>query len=161
MDAVAVGAAELLEGDLLARDGLHDIGPGDEHLRDALDHEREVHDGGRVDRAAGGRAEDGRYLRHDAGGEGVAHEDLAVPAQGGDALLDASAAGVGHADDRPAVAHGHIHDLADLLGSDLGQRAPEDGEVLGVDIDSAAVDLAVAGDYRIARVLAVRGVEVD
>ena len=38
--ACVVGAAELLERDLLARDRLHDVGAGDEHVRAALDHQR-------------------------------------------------------------------------------------------------------------------------
>ena len=35
-------AAELLLGHVLAGDRLHDVGPGDEHVRDALHHEDEV-----------------------------------------------------------------------------------------------------------------------
>src|SRR6266508_3404004 len=42
-------AAELLEGDLLPRHGLHDVGAGDELVRRALDHEDEVRDRWRVD----------------------------------------------------------------------------------------------------------------
>ena len=35
-----------------------------------------------------------------------------------------------------------IHDLADLLGVGFRERAAEDGEVLGEDVDQPAVDPA-------------------
>ena len=79
-------------------------------------------------------------LRHHARGQRVAQEDVGVAAERGDALLDARAAGVVEADDRRAVLHRQVHHLADLLGVGLGQRAAEDGEVLGEDVDQAAVD---------------------
>ena len=44
-----------------------------------------------------------------------------------------------------------VHDLADLLAGCLGEGAAEDGEVLRVDVDEAAIDLAVAGDDGVAR----------
>ena len=143
-------AAELLERDLLAGDRLHDVGAGDEHVRRALRHQHEVGDRGRVDGAAGARAEHERELRHDARGLDVAPEDLRVAGERDDALLDPRAAGVVDPDHRAAVLDGHVHHLADLLGEDLGERAAEDGEVLGEDEDLAAEDLAVAGDDRVA-----------
>ena len=81
---------------------------------------------------------------------GVAAEDLAVLAEGDDALLDARAAGVEHADDRHAGLEREVHDLDDLLAGDLAERAAEDGEVLAVDGDLAAVDGAGSGDDRVA-----------
>lgn len=39
---VAAGAAELLPAHLLPGHLAHDVGSGDEHIADALDHEREV-----------------------------------------------------------------------------------------------------------------------
>ena len=45
---------------------------------------------------------------------------------------------------------GHVHDLADLLGEDLRERAPEDGEVLAEHADGTAEDGAVAGHDRVA-----------
>ena len=125
-----VGAAELLEGDVLVRDRLHHVGAGDEHVAHAAHHVDEVGDGGAVHRAAGAGAEDRRDLRHDAGGEGVAQEDVGVAAERDDALLDAGAAGVVEPDDRRAVPHGEVHHLADLVGVRLRERAAEDGEVL-------------------------------
>ena len=144
------GAAELLERDLLARHRLHDVGARDEHVRRLLGHEHEVGDRGRVDRAACAGAHDQRELRHDAGGLHVAPEDLGVAGERDDALLDPCAAGVVDPDHRAAVLDGHVHHLADLLGEDLGERAAEDGEVLGEDEDLAAEDLAVAGDDGVA-----------
>ena len=110
----------------------------------------EVGERGGVDRAAGGRSHDDRDLRDDAGGPRVEAEDLAVLAEGDDALLDAGAAGVEDADDRHAAAQRELHDLDDLLAGDLAERSAERREVLRVDGDGAAVDRADAGDDRVA-----------
>ena len=56
-----------------------------------LDHEHEVGDGGRVDRAAGAGPHDRGDLRDDARGQGIAQEDVGVAGEGDDALLDARA----------------------------------------------------------------------
>ena len=80
----------------------------------------------------------------------VEAEDLAVLAEGDDALLDAGAAGVQHADDGDAAAQRELHDLDDLLAGDLAERSAERREVLRVDGDRAAVDRADAGDDRVA-----------
>ena len=53
--------------------------------------------------------------------------------------------------DRRADLHRLVHDLADLLGMRLAQRAAEHGEILAEDEDQAAVDRAVAGDDAVAR----------
>ena len=143
-------AAELLHADVLAGDGLDHVGAGDEHLAGLVDHDHEVGERGGVHGAAGGRAHDDRDLRDDAGGLGVAAEDLAVLAERDDALLDARAAGVEHADDGHAGLDGVIHDLDDLLAGDLAERAAEDREVLRVDRDLAAVDGAETGDDGVA-----------
>src|SRR3546814_12453876 len=62
------------------------------------------------------------------------------------AFLDARAAAVVQADDRRADQQRLVHDLADLFGMALRQRAAEDGEILDEDIDEAAVDRARPGD---------------
>ena len=116
---VRVGAAELLERDLLAGDGLHDVGAGDEHVRRALDHQHEVGHRGRVDGAAGAGAHHERELRHDAGELHVPPEDLRVAGERDDALLDARAARVVDPDHRAAVLRRQVQHLADLLGDDL------------------------------------------
>ena len=91
-----------------------------------------------------------RDLRHDAGGQHVALEDLGVAAERRDAFLDAGAAGVVEADDGRADLHRLVHDLADLLGVRFGERAAEHGEVLAENEDQAAVDRAVAGHHAVA-----------
>jgi hypothetical protein len=157
---VHVGAAELLERDLLVRHGPHHVGAGDEHVAHPPDHEGEVGDGRAVDRAARAGSEDRAELGDDAGGERVPQENVGVGAERDDPFLDARAAGVIEADDRGAVADGQVHDLADLLRVCLGQRAAEDGEVLGEDVDRSSVDAAVAGDHAVAGVALVRQAEV-
>ena len=147
---VGPGAAEVLHGDVLAGDGLDDVGAGDEHVAGALDHEGEVGNGRGVDRPAGGRAHDEADLGDDAGGAGVAEEDLGEQAEGGDALLDAGAAAVVDPDDGAAGLHRVVHDLDDLLAVDLAQAAAEHGEVVAVDRDGAPVDGAGAGDDAVA-----------
>ena len=146
LGGVAHGAAELLERDLLAGDRLHHVGPGDEHVRRLADHEDEVGHGRRVDGAAGARSEDHADLRHDARRQHVAVEDAAVAGQRDHALLDAGAGAVVEADDRRADLEGEVHQLVDLLGEHLAERAAEDGEVLAEDEHLAAVDRAPAGD---------------
>ena len=148
---VHAGAAELLGRHRLVGHRLHDVGAGDEHVARVLHHEDEVGHGRRVDVAAGARAHDDGDLRDDAGGQHVAQEHLAVAAERVDAFLDARAAGVEEADDRRAVLQRHVLDLRHLLGVRLGERAAEDGEVLGEDVDDAAVDGAPAGDDAVAR----------
>ena len=96
-----------------------------------------------------------RNLRNDARGQHIALEHLAIAAERRNAFLDAGAAGVEQADDRRAVAQRHVLDLGDLGGVGLGERAAEHGEVLGEDIDDAAVDRAPAGDDAVAGDLVV------
>ena len=147
---VGGGSAEGVFGDVFVEDGLDDVGAGDEHVAGLLGHQGEVGDGGGVDGSAGAGAEDGGDLRDDSAGEGVAEEDVGVAGEGDDAFLDAGAAGVVEADDGGADAEGGVHDLDDLGGVGLGERAAEDGEVLGEDEDDAALDAAVAGDEAVA-----------
>ncbi len=150
LGVVGARAAEVLHRDVLAGDGLDDVGTGDEHRRGLVDHDREVGDGGGVDVAAGAVAHDHRDLRDDAGGVHVAAEDLAVQAERDDALLDAGAGALVDADDRAAGLEREVHDLDDLLAVDLAEGAAEDGEVLREHAGLAPVDRAVAGDDAVA-----------
>ena len=150
LGGVHAGAAQLLGGDGLIGHRLHHVGAGDEHVARVLHHEDEVGHGRRVDVAAGAGSHDHRDLRDDAGGQHVAQEHLAVAAERRHAFLDARAAGVEQADDRRAVLQRHVLDLDDLLGVRLRQRAAEHREVLGENIDDAAVDGAPAGDHAVA-----------
>ena len=142
-------SAELLLGHVLAGHRLHDVGPGDEHVRRPLGHQDEIGDRGRVDGPAGARPENQRDLRHDARGLDVAPEDLGVAGERDDALLDPRAARVVDPDDGAADLDGHVHHLADLLGEDLAQRAAEHGEVLREHAHRPAEHRAVARDDRV------------
>ena len=144
------GSAQSLGVHVFMSHGSDDAGAGDEHVARALDHDREVGDGGRIDCAACARAHDHRQLRHHSGCEGVAQEDVRVAAQRHDPLLDPRAARIVEADDRRADLHRKVHDLADLLGVRLGQGATEDREVLGEDEHQPAVDSPVASHNAVA-----------
>ena len=148
---VDLRAAEFLGGHRLVGHRLHHVRAGDEHVARVAHHEDEVGHRRRIDVAAGARPHDQRNLRDDAGREHVALEHLAIAAERRDALLDARAAGVEQADDRRAVLDRHVLDLGDLLRVRLAERAAEHGEILGENIDRAAVDGAPAGDHAVAR----------
>ena len=123
-------------------------------------HDDEVCNRRGVDRSAGARPHDRRDLGDDAGGEGIAREDLGVPGEAGDAFLDAGPAGVVEPDDRRADLHRQVHQFADLLGVALGEGAAEDGKVLGEDEDGSPVDPTVPGDNPVPRDLLLRHPEV-
>ncbi len=142
--------AQLLEAHFLAGDRLDHVGARDEHVRGLLDHEDEVGDRGRVDRAARARAHDQADLRDHARALHVAHEHVAIGAERDDALLDARAAGVVDADHGAADLGRQVHDLAHLFAHHLAERAAEDGEVLAEHAYGAPFDRAVAGHHRIA-----------
>jgi hypothetical protein len=115
---------------------------------------------GRVDGAAGAGPHHERDLRDHPRRLHVAPEDLGVAGERDDSLLDPRAAGVVDPDHRAAVLDGQVHDLADLLGEDLAQRAAEDGEVLGEEEDAPAEDRPVAGDDGVAVRAAIHHPEV-
>ena len=147
---VRLRAAELLLRHFLVRDGAQDVGAGDEHVARPLDHDVEVGDRGRVDGAARARPHDRGNLRNHARGERVSQEDVGVAAEREHAFLDARAARVVEADDGRAHLHRQVHDLDDLGGVGLRERAAEDGEVLGEGVDRASLDAAGAGDDAVA-----------
>ena len=99
------GAPELLKRHLLARHGLHDVGPGDEHVGRPLDHEHEVRIAGEINSPTGtgprrrgicGTTPEAWTLRQ---------KISAYPAT--TTLLDPRAAGTNlDPDDRTAVLHG-------------------------------------------------------
>ncbi len=145
-----LGAAELVECDVLTGGDADDLGAGDEHVPDAAYHEDEVGDRRRIDGAAGGGPGDDRELGHHARGPDVAEEDVGIAGEGRDALLDAGAAGVVDADDRHPVAERKLLDLDDLGRGDLTERPAEHRRVIGVDGDRALLDGAEAGDQPVA-----------
>ncbi len=146
---VAHRAAEFFEGHVFAGHRLDHVGAGDEHVARLADHEDEVGHRGRVDGAAGARAEDHRDLRDDARGLHVAEEDAAVGGEADHALLDAGAGAVVEADHGCADLGGEVHQLVDLLGEHLAERAAEDGEVLREHEHLAPVDGAPPGDHAV------------
>ena len=152
--------AELFLRDFFVRDGLDHIGAGHEHVARAFHHHVEVGDRRRVHGAAGAGAHDPADLGNDAGGEDVAGENLGVPGEGLDSLLDARPAGVVEPDHRRPDLHGEIHDLADLLGVGAGERAAEHREVLREHVGEATVDVAVAGDDAVTEDLLLLHAEV-
>lgn len=107
-----------------------------------------------------GRAHDQRDLRDHAGGLDIAVENLAVEAEGDDALLDTRAGAFVDTDERAAGLQRQIHHLDDLLAVDLAEAAAEHGDVLAEDADVAAVDGAVAGDDTVAERTVVLQAEV-
>ena len=160
LGAVGQGSTELLMGHILGRHGLDDVGAGDVHLADSLDHENEVGDGRRVDGASRRGPQNYRYLGYDARGQGVSEEDLPVRGQAEHALLDAGAARVVQADDGAAGLQGQVHHLADLLTNHLGDGAAEDGKVLGVDEHLSPVHQPVARHHSVAEDLPVAEAEI-
>ena len=138
--------AELLLRHLLVRHGPHDVGAGHEHVARALHHDDEVGDRRRVHGAARTRPHDRGDLRDDTGGERVPKEDVGVAGEREHAFLNPRAAGVIEPDDRRTHLHRQIHDLDDLGGVGLRQRAAEDGEVLRERVGETAVDASVPGD---------------
>jgi hypothetical protein len=99
---------------------------------------------------AGTRSQYRRDLRDNPRRESIAQENLCVSAERDDALLNARTARVVETDHRRAVPHREIHDLHDLLGKRLRERASEHREILREDVNQPPVDLSVARDHAIA-----------
>jgi hypothetical protein len=78
---LVVGAAELVERHVLARDVLDDVGTGDEHVALIADRDHQVGLDRRVDRATRALAKDDRDLRHQTGQQFVSTPQLGVPGQ--------------------------------------------------------------------------------
>ncbi len=83
-------------------------------------------------------------------GQGVAQKDVGIASQRRHPFLDARSTRIVQPDDRRPHAHGDIHDLHDLRGVGLRQRAAKDGEILREDEYQAAFDPPVAGDEAVA-----------
>ena len=112
-------ATQMLGVHTLARHRLHNGRTCQEHVRRVLHHQDEVREGRGVNGTTGTRAHDGRNLRNHTTRQDVALEDLTIASQRADALLDACATRVVHANHGSAVLHGHVHHLADLLAHRL------------------------------------------
>ena len=92
--------------------------------------EDEIRNGRGIDRPAGARAGDDRYLGDDARGNGVALEYLGIAMKGKNALLDSGAARIENLDDRAARLEGEILHLDDFRCVHLTEGAAQRSEVL-------------------------------
>ena len=145
---LGVGAAELVEGDVLAGDFLDHVRPGDEEVALVAHRDQQVVLDRRIHRSPSAFAEDEGDLRHQPGQQLVAAAQLGVPGQRGDRVLDAGAAGVVDADDRAPDHRAPLHQPGHLAAEHLADRALEHRLVVGEHPDRPAVDHAVAGDAR-------------
>ena len=80
--------------------------------------------------------------------------------EGVDALSDARPARIVDADEGGPDLHCHVHGLADLLRVHLAERAAYHGEILGKDVDEAAIHRAIADDHSLARGLDLGHAEI-
>ena len=154
------GTAQLLLRHVFARHGLHDLRAGEEHIRGTLLHDDEVGQRRRIDGTAGTGAEDGRNLRNDTRAHHVTLENVGITRQSVHTLLDTGTARIVQTDAGSAVAHRHIHNLADLVGHRKRQRTCRHGEVLGKDIDQAAFDRTVTRYHTVAERMLLLHTEV-
>ena len=160
LGGVYASTTELLLRHILARDGLDDLRPGEEHVAGALAHDVEVRQCGRVDSTPSAGTEDSGDLRDDTRGQDIVLEDIPVAAQGVDPLLDTSTARVIQTDDRGTHAHGQLHDLTDLGSEHLREGTAEDREVLSEDVDQTTIDRTRARDDAVAEELRLVDTEV-
>ena len=84
---------------------------------------------------------------------------LPISAERVDSFLNPSPAGIVYADDRAPGFYGLAYQLGDFLSVNLAQASSLNGEVLGVDCDFPAVNLAKSSDYAVIRNLLVRHAE--
>jgi hypothetical protein len=146
LDVVHLCTSEGVERHLLTgRDAYH-FWSGDEHVADAVDHEREISHSRRVDRPSGARPKDQAQLRDEPAGFDVAPEDLGITRKRNHALLDAGATRVVDADDGDPVAKREVHNLDDLFREHLPEGAAEHRGVVAEQHHIAAVDLSHPGD---------------
>ena len=144
------GPAQLLLGHVLMGHGLDHVRPGDEHVARIRHHENEIRDRRRIDRAARARPHDRRDLRDHAAGQRIAQEDIGIPRERDDALLNARAAGIVEPDHRRSGLEREVHDLANLLRVGLRERPSEHREVLREDVHQPPMDAPVPGDETVA-----------
>ncbi len=155
------GPADLFARHFFSRHRFDDGRARDVHDADLVHHEGEVRQSRAVDGTARAGTGDDRDLRHDPAGFDVAEEDVPVAREGVDGLLDARSARVVDSHDGHSVLQRHVHDFADFLGVHLAQRSAQDGEVLAVDVDEAALYGPVARHHSVSFVELLLQTEVD
>ena len=144
-----LGAAHLLERDLLADHHLGHPRRAEVHRRVAVAHDHDVAERRDVGAAGRARAEQHAHLRHGAGEADLVEEDAAGVAAAGEHLHlvgDAGAGGVDEVDHRHAVGERGLLDAQDLLDRLGAPRAGLDRRVVGHQRDGAAADRPEAGD---------------
>ena len=153
--------AQLFRCHFFVGHGLDHIGAGHEHVGGVLDHEDEVSQGRRIHRATGGRPHDQADLRHHARSHHIALEHLGITAKSSNAFLNTCTTRIVQTDHGSTDLHGLVHHLANFLCMRLGQRAPQNREILTEHEHQTAVDHAVASDHAVAGDLVAFHTEVS
>ena len=83
-------------------------------------------------------------MGNNAGSKRIALKNLGIAAQRVDPFLNACTAGIENADNRCAVAQGHILHFVDFARMRPRQRPAKHGEIFRINIDGAPVDRAPA-----------------
>ena len=153
-------ATELLLGYILAYNGLHNLGTGEEHIAGILLHNHEVGQCGRVNSTTCARTKNQRNLGNNTARHNVALENLCVTCQSVHTLLDTCTTRVVQTDNGSTIAHSHIHNFANLLCHSERQRTCRYGEVLCENIDKATAYGTVTGNNTISQGVALLHTEV-
>jgi hypothetical protein len=132
-------SSELLMGDILSSDGLHDVGASDEHLRAPLDHEDKICYRWAVNGATGTAPHDHRHLGHHPRSGNITPENSSVIVERHHSLLHTGTAPVVDADEGDAEGQGEILDFPYLLASHLSQGAPDHCKILRKYTDFSAI----------------------
>ena len=140
LGSVNLGATELLHGNVLTCNGFDYLRAGDEHIAVLLGHHDEVGQRRAIYCSTRARAENNRYLRHNAGSENVTFKNLCVTCERASTFLNTCATRVIQTDDRCAEFHSLVHDVANLKRHRLAQRTADDGSVLREHEHQTAVD---------------------
>ena len=148
---VCCGTADFVHCAFLARHCLNYFRPADEHVRAAFDHDDEIHQRGRISRAASAGSCHNCDLRHDAGKKDVAKKYLAVSGERVEPFLDARAARIVESDHGAASLQGVIHQVADFLGVNASQRTAANGKILAEGRHDTAIHQPRARNHAVAR----------
>ncbi len=143
--AVHLGAAHLLQRDLLAGHHLGESRRAEVGGGMAADHDRHVAQRRDVGRPGRRRPEQGAHLGDPSGVGDLVEEDVAprpAPGVAVELLVDPGAGGVDEVDERGADLVGELLHPGDLLERASSPRAGLDGVVVGDDARRAPVDLA-------------------
>ncbi len=143
---VGGGAADFFHRAFLAGDGLNHFRAANEHIGHALDHDDEIHQRGRICRAARARPGDDRDLRHHAGNQHVPKKYLTISGERIEAFLDARPARIVESDHGAAGFKRVIHHVADFFGVNASERPAADGEILAEGRHLPSIHNPSAGD---------------